>query len=71
MSIEAVSLWRFLRPSTRLLVASYLGSDYLGEQVTNRISEMREVAQRFVVEVQKARGEWAAQMVRRALALQG
>lgn len=35
------------------------------------IDAMREVAQRFVVEVHKAKGVSAAQMVRRALSLQG
>ena len=35
----------------------------------NGIDEMREVAQRFVLEVRKAKGESAAQMVRRALGL--
>lgn len=35
----------------------------------NGIDEMRAVAQRFVVEVRKAKGESAAQMVRRALGL--
>jgi hypothetical protein len=37
----------------------------------NGIDEIREMAHRFVVEVHKAKGDSAAQMVRRALGLQG
>ena len=37
----------------------------------NGIDEIREMAQRFVLEVHNAKGVWAAQMVCRALGLQG